>query len=82
MARRSDLAGGTPEENALMMRALFAGAQGPIRDIVLLNAAAGLVVAGRSASLRDAVSLGAVAIDNGGASQVLDRLVAFTTSTS
>ena len=81
-ATRADLAGGTPEENALMMRALFAGTKGPIRDIVLLNAAAGLVVAGKSSSLHAAIPLAAAAIDSGGAGRVLDRLVAFTTSTS
>ena len=81
-ATRADLAGGLPEENAQMMRALFAGAMGPIRDIVLLNAAAGLVVAGKSPRLRDAVPLAAAAIDSGGAGRVLDRLIAVTTSTS
>jgi len=81
-ATRADLAGGTPEENALMMRTLFTGTKGPIRDIVLLNAAAGLVVAGKSQSLRNAVPLAAEAIDSGGAGRVLDRLIAFTTSTS
>ena len=79
-AQRGDLAGGTPEENARMMRALLSGAAGPLRDVVLLNAAAALVVAGRSARLADAVALAADAIDSGHAAQVLDRLVAFTTS--
>ena len=62
-----------------MMRALFAGAMGPIRDIVLLNAAAGLVVAGKSPRLRDAVPLAAEAIDSGRhRTRVLDRLIAIT----
>lgn len=38
-----DLAGGTPDENAAIVRRVFAGDTGPVRDIVLLNAAAGLV---------------------------------------
>jgi anthranilate phosphoribosyltransferase len=80
VAQRSDLAGGTPEENARMMRALFAGAKGPIRDIVLLNAGAGLVVAGKAPSLRVAIPLAAAALDSGHAGRVLDRLVTFTTS--
>jgi anthranilate phosphoribosyltransferase len=81
-AERSDLAGGTPEENAQIMRALFAGRIDPIRDVVLLNAAAALVVAGKAASLRDGVALGADAIDSGRAARILDHLVAFTTSES
>jgi anthranilate phosphoribosyltransferase len=79
-AERADIAGGMPEENALMMRALFSGQRGPIRDVVLFNAAAALVVAGRSRSLTEGVALGAAAIDSGRARRVLDHLVAFTTS--
>jgi anthranilate phosphoribosyltransferase len=79
-AQRSDLAGGMPEENAVMMRALFAGQPGPIRDIVLFNAAAALVVADRSRTLPEAVALGADALDSGRAGQVLDHLISFTTS--
>jgi anthranilate phosphoribosyltransferase len=81
-AQRADLAGGTPAENALLMRTLLSGATGPLRDVVLLNAAAALVVAGIGGSLADAVALGATAIDSGRAGQALERLVAFTTSPS
>jgi anthranilate phosphoribosyltransferase len=81
-AKRADLAGGTPDENAQILRALYAGQTGPIRDIVLLNAAAALVVAGNAGSLRDGVALGAEAIDSGRAARVLDHLIAFTTSQS
>jgi len=42
-ARIEDLIGGTPEENAAVVHRVFAGEQGPVRDIALLNAAAGLV---------------------------------------
>jgi anthranilate phosphoribosyltransferase len=81
-ARRADLAGGTPAENALIMRALLAGTPGPIRDVVLFNAAAALLVAGRACSLVEGVALAADAIDSGGAARVLERLVAFTTAPS
>ena len=81
-ATRKDLAGGAPEENAAMMRALFAGERGAIRDVVLLNAAAALLVAGRCFSLAEGIEQGAAALDSGGAGQVLDRLVAFTTAPS
>ncbi len=74
----SALAGGDSHDNARMMRDLFAGATGPIRDIVLLNAAAALKVAGKAASLSDGVTLAAEAIDGGRATLVLDRLIAIT----
>jgi anthranilate phosphoribosyltransferase len=77
-ASRADLAGGTPDENAQMLRALFAGRAGPIRDVVLLNAAAALVMAGRTATLADGLALAAAAIDSGQAADKLARLVDLT----
>ncbi len=76
-ARLSDLAGGSPAENAERMRLVFAGERGPLRDVILLNAAAALIVGGRVASLREGVALGGDAIDAGRATERLDRLVAF-----
>ena len=75
-----DLKGGEPAHNAALMRDLLGGARGPLRDIVLLNSAAALVVAGRR---RDACATApsiAAAVDRQrrGAAQVLDRLVAAT----
>src|SRR5207247_1343200 len=55
------------------------GERGPGRDVVCLNAAAALVVAGRAADLREGAALAAAAIDRGRASALLERLVAFTT---
>ena len=60
------------------MRDLLGGAHGALRDIVLLNSAAALVVADRAADLRAGVGMAAEAIDSGAARQVLDRLVAMT----
>ncbi len=77
-ARIEDLKGGEPAHNAALMRELLAGARGPLRDIVLLNSAAALVVAGRAEDLRDGADLAARAIDSGAARDVLDRLVAMT----
>lgn len=74
----SALAGGDAQDNARMMRDLFAGMTGPLRDIVLLNAGAALKVAGKAASLADGLNLAAAAIDSGRAMQTLDRLVAIT----
>jgi anthranilate phosphoribosyltransferase len=75
-ARIEDLKGGEPAHNAALMRELLGGAHGPLRDVVLLNSAAALIVAGRVADLRDGADLAARAIDSGAAQQVLDRLVA------
>ncbi|HEX3535170.1 MAG TPA: anthranilate phosphoribosyltransferase [Stellaceae bacterium] len=72
------LSGGEPAHNAALMRELLGGLNGPLRDVVLLNAGAALVVAGRAAKLRDGMGLAAEAIDKGAAARVLDRLVAET----
>ena len=66
--------GGEPAENAAALHALLQGAPGAYRDIVLLNAAAALVVAGRAADLRAGAAIAARAIDSGAASGVLARL--------
>jgi anthranilate phosphoribosyltransferase len=60
------------------MRDLLGGAHGPLRDIVLLNSAAALVVAGKAETLREGADIAARAIDSGAARHVLDRLVAAT----
>jgi anthranilate phosphoribosyltransferase len=73
-----DLKGGEPAHNAVLMRDLLGGAPGALRDIVLLNSAAALVVAGRAEGLRDGADTAARAIDSGAARRVLDRLVAAT----
>jgi anthranilate phosphoribosyltransferase len=57
------------------------GAHGHLRDIVLLNSAASLIIAGRTKTLRDGIDLAARSIDRGLARQVLDRLVAATNGT-
>ncbi|UTW53403.1 anthranilate phosphoribosyltransferase [bacterium SCSIO 12827] len=77
-ARPEDLKGGSPEINAQAIRDLVAGKKGPYRDIVLLNAAASLVVAGKVDDLMSGVAKAAQAIDGGAAAQALDRLVAIT----
>jgi anthranilate phosphoribosyltransferase len=77
-ARLEDLRGADPETNAQALRALLTGAPGPFRDIVLLNAAAALIVAGRADDLRDGVQQAAQAIDSGAADAVLGRLAAIT----
>ncbi len=66
--------GGEPAENAVALTALLQGAPGAYRDIVLLNAAAALVVAGRAADLRAGVARAAQSINSGAAAAVLARL--------
>lgn len=66
--------GGDPAHNAAALVALLDGAHGAYRDIVLLNAAATLIVAGRAADLREGAGLAAESLDAGAAKGVLRRL--------
>ena len=74
VASLAELAGGDPERNAQIAREILAGASGAPRDIVLVNAAAGLVAAGLSANLRSAMTLAARSIDTGAAAGRLAQL--------
>lgn len=74
-ATADDLRGGGPEENALAIRRVLAGELGPHRDIVLLNAAAGLVVGGAADDLTGGLELAAASIDDGRAQGHLDALI-------
>jgi anthranilate phosphoribosyltransferase len=76
----SDIKGGDAAANAAALEALLAGSHGAYRDIVLLNSAAALVVAGKAGDLRAGVVLARTAIDEGRARTVLDRLIAMTNS--
>lgn len=73
-AEAADLGGGDAAANAAIIRAILDGAAGAPRDIVLYNAGASLLIAGRARTLRDGIALGADAIDSGRARGVLDRL--------
>jgi anthranilate phosphoribosyltransferase len=70
----SELAGGTPDENARFVEGVLSGEPGPRRDVVLLNAAAGLTVAGRTASLGEGVALARRTIDEGAPMRLLRAL--------
>jgi anthranilate phosphoribosyltransferase len=74
-ATLADLKGGSPAENAARLRALFDGEQGAYRDIVLLNAGAALMVAGRAKDIKDGVAKAAQALDSGAAKAKLDALI-------
>jgi anthranilate phosphoribosyltransferase len=71
---------GSLAEAAARVRAILGGEPGAARDVVCLNAAAALVVAGAARDLREGATLAARAIDDGRAAAVLERLAAFTGS--
>ncbi len=75
-AAAADLKGGDPDENTAALRRLLDGESGPYRDIVALNAAASLVVAGKAPTLKDGVQMAGDAIASGAAKTALDKLVA------
>lgn len=77
MARAEMVAvrGGTPQHNAQVVREVLVGTRGPIRDIVVFNAAAGLVVAGRAETMPEAIAIASTSIDTGAAQEVLDALI-------
>ena len=76
VASVDDLRGGDAQHNAEIARQVLAGRLGPIRDVVVLNAAAGLVVAEAVPDLPAGIAAAQRAIDDGSAAQVLERLVA------
>jgi anthranilate phosphoribosyltransferase len=69
------VAGGGPERNADLFRGVLAGETGPVRDLVLLNAAAGLVVAGVAIDLAGGVMAGTEALADGSVEDLYRRLV-------
>jgi anthranilate phosphoribosyltransferase len=77
-AALDEISGGDAAHNAMLIREVLAGKKSACRDIVLLNAAAALVAAGRADHLCDAVPMAAKAIDSGAALRKLQELVAFT----
>jgi anthranilate phosphoribosyltransferase len=68
------LKGGDRETNAGIARAVLNGARGPQREIVLVNAAAALVVAGKSADFRQAMRMAGASIDSGSARKKVEDL--------
>ena len=75
-ASPDDLRGGDPADNARILGAILSGERGPRRDMVVLNAAAGLVVAGLADDLSAGVEAASAAIDDGRAAAKLEQAVA------
>ncbi len=77
-SKSEDLKGGDAAYNASALKDLLDGLKSPYRDIVLMNAAAVLIIAGKTNDLKDAVQIAAQAIDSGQAKSVLDQYILFS----
>jgi len=69
-----ELQGGEPDENAEIIKSILNGEKGPKRDIVLLNAAAGIVVGGQAETLKDGLESAKKSVDSGAALNILNQL--------
>lgn len=72
---KAELEGGTPEENAQLLREVLDGASGAHRNVVLLNAGAGLYLAGKAETMAEGVELAARTIDSGSARATMEAFV-------
>jgi anthranilate phosphoribosyltransferase len=76
--RVEDLAGGSPADNAALIRSVFAGEKSGRRDAILLNAAGAIAAGGHAEDLREGLELARTAIDSGAADDRLDELISFS----
>jgi len=77
-AAPEDLAGGNPAENAEITRSILEGEKGAKRNVVLINAAAALVAAGKASDLKEGIGLAEISIDEGKAMEKLQALIRYT----
>jgi len=77
-----EIAGGDATENAAIIRAILGGEKSPRRDVVLLNAAAALVAAGKADRIGEAIPRAVRSIDSGAARAKLEALATFTSARS
>ena len=73
--KKEDLSGGTPQENAQITKAILNGEKGAKRDAVLLNAGAGLYIAGKAKSMSEGVKMAGEIIDRGAAKEKLEEFI-------
>ena len=74
-----ELRGGSPSENAAVIRAVFSGAeQGAKRDAILLNAAGAIEAGGHAEDLREGLEVARTTVDSGAAAERLEALIAFS----
>ena len=79
-AQPAAIRGGSAADNAEIIRAVLSGQRNAARDIVVINAGAALLVAGKSDSLTDGMALAAASIDRGNAARVLEQVAALSTA--
>lgn len=72
---KADLVGGTPEENASIVRDILNGEKGHKRNAVLMNAGAALYIGGKAENMKDGIRLAAELIDSGKAMETLQKLI-------
>ena len=72
------LIGGSPEENATIIRDILRGRKGPKRDIVLMNAAPAFVACQKAKTLHEGFQAASVVLDSGAAYEKLDKLIQYT----
>ncbi len=77
---KSELVGGSPEENAEITRAILSGEKGAKRDAVLMNAGAALYIGGKAETMAEGVALAGQLIDSGAALKVLEGLIEISNS--
>jgi len=77
-AKAGDLAGGSPSDNAGITKSILNGEKGPKRNIILINASAALVAAGKASNLKEGIALAENSIDSGAATAKLYSLIRFT----
>ncbi len=78
---KDDLKGGSPQENAEILKAVLSGEKGAKRDAVLMNAGASLYIGGKADSMQDGIKLAAELIDSGKAMAALEKLVEISNKT-
>lgn len=77
-AKKEDMTGGDPAENAKITKAILAGEQGAKRDAVVLNAGAGIYIAGKADSLEQGIKMAQEIIDSSKAAEKLEAFVKAT----
>jgi anthranilate phosphoribosyltransferase len=78
VGKAGDLKGGDAKDNAAITVEVLKGRKGALRDIVLLNASAGIVASGLAGDLKEGIKIASESIDSGAALKKLEQLKAFT----
>jgi len=78
LSSAAEIRGGNPSENATITKNILSGEKGPKRNIILLNAAAALMAAGKAADIPEGIKQAESSVDSGAAAQKLKDLVRFT----